>query len=101
MFWCCATIDIGFPIPKLVFFIDSQARICEILITDPMSRHFESKDFSWFFLYDLLRRLWEGLRNFSGRRNFYGNGFFGKIWNRIVKFILTHSELVSISGTKK
>ena len=53
-----------------------------------------------FWCFSPQYALIQGLRNFLVRRNFYGNRFFGKIWNRIVKFILTHSELVSISGTK-
>ena len=35
--------------PKISSFIDSQARICEILISDPISRHGESTDFSPIF----------------------------------------------------
>ena len=35
--------------PKISSFIDSQARICEILISDPISRHGESTDFFPYF----------------------------------------------------
>ena len=85
--------------PKISFFIDSQARICEILISDPIFRHSESTDFFTFSLYDLLWRPQEGLRNFSGRRNFYGNRFFEKFWNMVVKFILPLGQIPAMSGT--
>ena len=35
--------------PKISCFIDSQARICEILISDPISRHIESTHFFRIF----------------------------------------------------